>query len=43
MKVKKQVFPVLKCVFDQIREYQKLADDLFDTDDEVQYMNMFFD
>jgi hypothetical protein len=30
-------------VFEQIREYQNLADDLFDTEDDVQYMNTFVD
>jgi hypothetical protein len=30
-------------VFEQIREYQNLADDLFDTEDDVQYMNIFVD
>jgi translation initiation factor 2B subunit (eIF-2B alpha/beta/delta family) len=43
MKVNKQVFSGLKCVFDQIREYQNMDDDLFYTDDNVQYMNNFID
>jgi hypothetical protein len=43
MKVEKQVFPGLRNEFEQIKEYQNFADDLFDTKDDVQYMKTFID
>jgi hypothetical protein len=39
MKVKKQVFSRLGNIFEQIREYQNLDDDLSIIDDDVNYMN----
>jgi hypothetical protein len=43
VKVKLQAFPGQKSDFEQIREYQNLADDLFDINVDVHYMNIFVD
>jgi hypothetical protein len=43
MRYKRQLLPGLKIVYDQIREYQNIANDLFDTTEDENYIDTFIE